>query len=219
MDIVAPTGKTPPKTAGIRGSRLKCERAETRILKGVPVVDPVAAFFMCAQDLTAAQAIVMIDALVTPALNYPGLGPGKPMTTLAEIEARLHAWRQFPGQSAIRLALPFARVGVESPKETETRLLLIDKGLAEPVVQHEVRVDGRLIARLDLAYPELRIGIEYDGDGHRTEKTEWRRDIQRQRVLEANGWILLHLTEADLAPDEQDAFISQIRRAIVSRSV
>ncbi|MGO2746148.1 endonuclease domain-containing protein [Microbacterium sp.] len=218
IDVVVPTGTTPPKTAGIRGSRLKVERAETRILKGVPVVDPIAALFQCAQDLTVEQAVVMIDALVTPAMNYPGLGPGKPMATLAEIEARLSAWRQFPGYRTIRRALPLARFGVESPKESETRLLIIGSGLPEPTVQHEVWVAGEMIARLDLAYPRLKIGIEYDGDGHRTEKDEWRRDIRRQRALHADGWNTLHLTEDDLAEDERDTFIEQVRHAIAMRT-
>lgn len=219
IDVVVPTGVTSPKTAGVRGRRLKAERAQTRILKGVPVVDPIAALFMCARDLTVDQTIVMIDALLTPAQNYPGLGPGKPMATLAELEERLAAWRQFPGQRQIEKALPFARVGVESPKETETRLLILAAGLPEPVVQFEVRVDGRLIARPDLAYPELEIGIEYDGDGHRTEKDEWRRDIQRHRALAAAGWLSLHLTEADLAPGAQGAFTAQLRRTMTARGM
>ncbi|MGP6170845.1 hypothetical protein ACTU6V_06505 [Microbacterium sp. A204] len=139
---------------------------------------------MCAPDLTVDQAIVMIDALVTPALNHPDLGPGKPMATLSEIEARL---------------------------------LIIDSGLPEPVVQFEVRVEGELIARPDLAYPELKVGIEYDGDGHRTDKDEWRRDIQRHRALTAAGWVSLHLTEADLAAGARDAFVAQLRRAMAER--
>lgn len=219
IDVVVPTGSTPPKTSGVRGSRLKIERAQTRVLRGVPVIDPVAALFMCAQDLTIEQAVVMIDALLTPALNYPGLGPGKPLATLAEIEERVAVWRQFPGQRTIAQALPFARVGVESPKETETRLLIIGRGLPEPVVQFKVRVEGRLVARPDLAYPELKIGIEYDGDGHRTDKEEWRRDIQRQRALAAAGWMSLHLTEADLVAGARDAFVAQLRRAMAEREM
>ncbi|WP_417508063.1 hypothetical protein [Microbacterium sp.] len=219
IDVVVPTGTTPPKTSRVRGSRLKVERAETWLLRGVPVIDPVAALFMCAPDLTVDQAVVMIDAVLTPALNYPDLGPGKPMATLSEIEERLAVWRQFPGQRTIQQALPFARVGVESPKETETRLLIIDSGLPEPVVQFEVCVEGTFIVRPDLAYPTLKIGIEYDGDGHRTDKEEWRRDIQRQRALAAAGWMSLHLTEADLVAGARDAFVAQLRRAMAEREM
>lgn len=217
--VIAPTGTTPPKTRGVDGRRLKPERATTMILKGVPVVDPVAALFTCAADLTLIDAVVMIDALITTAMNYPHLGPGRPMSTLDDIERRLEEWRQFPGCKTIRAALRLARERVESPKETETRLLIVASGLPEPVVQYEVYDEnGELIARPDLAYPELKIAIEYDGDGHRLDKSEWRRDIRRHRALDAVGWITLHLTEEDLAPDARRDFIDDIRRAIASRT-
>lgn len=218
IDVIVPTGMTPPKTHGIRGRRLKSDRAETRILKGIPVIDAVATVFTCAADLTVDEAVTMIDALVTTAMNYPNLGPGRPLSTLAAIEARLAQWGQFPGHRTIRAALPFAREKVESPKETETRLLIISNGLPEPVVQYAAYQEGKFLARVDLAYPELKIAIEYDGDGHRKKKSEWRRDIQRQRALEAAGWIILHLTEVDLAQDEQETFIGHVRRAIAQRT-
>jgi len=217
--VIAPTGTTPPKTAGVEGRRLKWERAQTMILKGIPVVDPVAALFTSAGVLTVLDAVIVIDALVTTAMNYPNLGPGRPMSTLGEIERRLGDWRQFPGCKTIRAALSLARERVESPKETETRLLIVACGLPEPVVQHDVYDEsGKLVARPDLAYPELKIAIEYDGDGHRLEKDEWRRDIQRHRALDAEGWITLHLTQADLEPDAQRDTIEEIRRAIAPRT-
>lgn len=73
-----------------------------------------------------------------------------------------------------------------------------------------------LIARIDLAYPELKIAIEYEGDGHRTNKKQWRIDIQRQRDLEARGWIVIRLTELDLR-DDAKSLIARIRGAIASR--
>lgn len=108
------------------------------------------------------------------------------------------------------------RIGVESPKETETRLLLVDAGLPEPVVQHEVRDGRRLVARIDLAYPQWKIAIEYEGDGHRTDAAQWRRDIQRQRELEDRGWIVVRITQLDLT-DGSAALLRRIRRAIAVR--
>lgn len=70
----------------------------------------------------------------------------------------------------------------------------------------------RLVARVDLAYPELKIAIEYEGDGHRTDKRQWRRDIQRQRDLEDRGWTVIRLTELDLARPE--SVVARISRAI-----
>ena len=199
VEVMVDQHQAPPKAAGVRGRRLGAHRARTMILQAQPVVDPIAAFFSAASTLTVAQAVTVIDALVTTFHEYPGLGPSRPMATLVEIEQRLAEWGRFPGSGTVRAAVPLARERVESPKETETRLLITSAGLPEPVVQWVVNDAGRFVARVDLAYPEWKIAIEYEGDGHRSDRQRWRADIRRQRELEALGWIVIRLTEADLA--------------------
>lgn len=218
VEIAVPLDRTPPKTTGVKGRRLSVDRAQTWILDGVAVVDPVAALFTCAGALTVIEAVVMIDALLTSASDYPDRRPGLPIVSAEEIAERLETWRAFPGSRTIRSALPLARAGAESPKETETRLLITAAGLPEPAVQHEVFHQRRLIARVDLAYPELKIAIEYEGDGHRTSKEQWRRDIRRQRDLEDRGWIVIRLTQHDLGAGA-GALLTRIRRAILARTV
>lgn len=168
LDVVVPTTAAAPRTAGVIGRRLARERLDIWTIHGLPVADPVAALFSCASELTLDQAIVAIDALITTASGYPGLGPGRPMATLNGIRRRLAEWGRFPGCATIRSALPFARERVESPKETETRLLIVEAGLPEPVVQFEVHAAGSFVARVDLAYPELKIALVLDGDSSRT---------------------------------------------------
>lgn len=215
-EVMVPPNGAPPRTPGITGRRLKQQRAQTWRLDGVPVVDPVATLFTCAHELSLQQAVVMIDALVTDADDYPNLRWGRPAATLEVIARRLEEWGRFTGCGIIREALALARERVESPKETETRLLLVEAGLPEPVVQHEVRDGGRLVVRIDLAYPELKIAIEYEGDGHRTDPAQWRRDIQRQRELEARGWIVIRLTQEDLRDPRH--LLRSIRSAIHART-
>lgn len=56
---------------------------------------------------------------------------------------------------------------------------------------------------IDLAYPDERIAIEYDGDEHRTNRRRWRDDLQKSAALQRMGWSLHRLTMADyLRPDE-----------------
>ena len=217
LEVIVPPAAAPPQTARVKGSRLADHRAHGMVLTGVPVVDPVAALFSCAPELTVQQAVIVIDAVVTTASNYPELGPMRPMTTLGSIEARLAQWGRFPGCGTIRAALPLARELVESPKESETRLIVVGAGLPEPIVQFEVREGARLVARVDLAYPEWKIAIEYEGDGHRADREQWRRDIQRQRELEARGWIVIRLTQEDLHHGGA-ALLPILRRAIALRS-
>ncbi|UNK71405.1 DUF559 domain-containing protein [Microbacterium sp. H1-D42] len=215
LEIAVPRNATPPRAAGVSGRRLNAERAVTWTVRGTQVVDPVAALIISAHELSVDAAVTSIDAIVTESANYPGLYPGRPRFSRSDIEARVEAWGYFQGRGGILAALALARDGVESPKETETRLLLVHRGMPEPVVQHDVFDGRRCVARVDLAYPELKIAIEYEGDGHRTSKEQWRRDIQRQRELEARGWIVIRLTQDDL--DDADGLIDRIRAAIASR--
>jgi hypothetical protein len=206
----------PPRGVGVKGRRLAPHKTQRMIFTGVPVVDPVAAVLSCAAALDRVQLVTAFDALLTDADGYPGILALRPLATTGEIRRRLQEWGRFKGCAQVREALELAREGVESPKETETRLLIVDAGLSEPVVQHEVRDGARLVARVDLAYPELRIAIEYDGDGHCTDKEQWRRDIRRRRELERLGWVELHLTQSDLG--DPVAFLGDLRNAVAVRA-
>ena len=217
LDIAVPLHLSAPKISGVRGRRLAEHKIQHWTLRGAPVVDAVTALFTMASELIVSDAVAIIDALITEADNYPGQVPGRPLASVSEIKDRLDEWGRFPGSGTVRKALVLARPRVESPKETETRLLIRDAGFAEPIVQHEVRDRGRFVARVDLAYPELMIAIEYEGDGHRRDKQQWRTDIRRQRDLEDRGWIIIRLTQADL-DDDGSALLTRLRNAIARRS-
>lgn len=216
LTVVVDTDSARVRSRGITGKRLAPGRARPWRIGGIPIVDPITALFMCVVDLSDDEIVVALDALITTSDNYPGLRTGRPRPTAADIEQHLDIWGRFPGSRRIRDALPRARDGVESPKETETRLLLVEGGLPEPEVQYQIRDDERFVARSDMAYPALRITIEYEGDGHRTDKAQWRRDVQRQRELEDLGWIVIRVTQLDLA-DGGRALLNRVRNAIASR--
>jgi very-short-patch-repair endonuclease len=82
-----------------------------------------------------------------------------------------------------------------------------------PDLQHVVRDDaGRTLGRADLAWPERRVLVEFDGDVHR-ERDVFVGDLRRQNRLVAAGWTVLRFTSADVLgrPDE---VIAEIRRAL-----
>lgn len=107
-----------------------------------------------------------------------------------------------PGGRGVRRArrvLLLADPRAESPRESVLRVRLVRAGLPAPVPQHVVRDrDGRFIARLDLAWPELKIGIEYDG-GHHRDPVQHSRDLARHNRLRAAGWTVLQVDSAQLA--------------------
>jgi hypothetical protein len=105
------------------------------------------------------------------------------------------------GRRAIRArrAAALVRLGVDSPMETHLRLVIVFAGLPEPVVNRDVfNSRGGWLARPDLSYPEWKIAIEYDGEHHRVDRRQWRRDIARRELLEAAGWIVLVITANDV---------------------
>ena len=158
--VVVATGSARVRSHGVTGLRLAAGRAQPWRVDEIPVIDPVAALFMCAATLTDDQVVITLDALISEADNYPGLRAGRPHFTVSDIEQRLRAWGRFPGSRRIREGLSRARDAVESPKETETRLILVAAGIPEPVVQYEIRENGLLIARSDMAYPDRKIAVE-----------------------------------------------------------
>jgi very-short-patch-repair endonuclease len=50
----------------------------------------------------------------------------------------------------------------------------------------------------EIAYPEFKVAVEYEGDHHRTSKKQWNRDIEKQRAYEAAGWVIVRLTSENL---------------------
>jgi hypothetical protein len=77
----------------------------------------------------------------------------------------------------------------ESPGESWQRLRIHDAGLPPPEPQLEVTMPAGSVRRLDLAYPELLIGSEYDGTAFHTSLDDVAHDVERRRVLtEIYGW-------------------------------
>lgn len=106
------------------------------------------------------------------------------------------------GLFTARRVLSLARDGVQSPKETELRLLLRRQRWPEPVVQCPVvSRAGNVVAHLDLGWPEYRVGVEYDGAAHRDGRRH-ADDMDRHNAIRRAGWIILQVGPRLLAhPD------------------
>ncbi len=107
----------------------------------------------------------------------------------------------------------------ESPPETRTRLLLRRvAGIPEPVPQLIVCDDqGRFVGRVDFGWRELRTALEYQGDHHRVDQRQWRRDAVRTTELAAAGWLVLPITAHDLFVDPK-GFVHRVRVALARRA-
>lgn len=123
----------------------------------------------------------------------------KRLTTIVAVEAALDemARARTPGTRRARRVLALRPAGApptESLLETlMVQLIRARTGLPEPVRQFEVYDrNGNFVARVDLAWPELGIFIELDGQGHKGQPVY---DAARQTaVVKVTGWLVGRFT-------------------------
>ncbi|HLF69736.1 MAG TPA: type IV toxin-antitoxin system AbiEi family antitoxin domain-containing protein [Actinomycetota bacterium] len=99
--------------------------------------------------------------------------------------------------------------GLESVLEVKVMRIIRSAGLPLPTPQYELRDGSRVLARLDFAYPSRKFAIEADGFKYHGGRTAWRKDLDRNNVIAAMGWQVLHVTWDDLR-DRRAKFISDV---------
>ncbi|HEX9968767.1 MAG TPA: type IV toxin-antitoxin system AbiEi family antitoxin domain-containing protein [Acidimicrobiales bacterium] len=109
-----------------------------------------------------------------------------------------------PGSAALHGVLATWHDGGVLPQETaEARLFrrLVHAGLPPPERQHEVYAPatGRFVGRLDLAWPDARVGFELDGFRWHGSPRSHAREIGRHNGLKALRWTVFQATPPDLA--------------------
>ena len=175
---------------GVRAHQSRCLPDEHRAVRhSVPVTTAARTL----ADLSALAGPRFIGRLVDDALR-------RRLIRLDELRA-VAEQLSTPGRRglpALREVLDARQEGFrpgDSPAEVELARVLTDGGLPAPVHQHQVVAAGRVYL-LDLAYPDRRVGIEYDGwDAHRT-RTAFDGDRSRGNDLALAGWTVLRFTSA-----------------------
>ncbi|MDT5020045.1 MAG: hypothetical protein QOI33_569 [Mycobacterium sp.] len=131
-----------------------------------------------------------------------------------DVEAVMSRHPGARGVVMLRRVLPLVDGGAESPQETRARLALTDAGLPAPRTQIVVRDEhGDFVARIDMGYEELRVGIEYDGPQHWTSAEQRARDIDRYSALLDLGWVIVRVS-SELLRYRQATFIARVVAAM-----
>lgn len=208
LSVVFP--RTPPRGRGVVGHSLRF--TDPRVRDGLPVSSPSTAWCQSAVLLGLDDLVAAGDGLVTGPRRAGERLPG--MVAVDELARAVGNWSRRPGFRKLRSALELVRSGVDSRRETFVRLLLVRAGLPEPVVDMPVEVAGGLVLHSDLGYPDLRLAIEYEGDGHRTSRRAWERDILRRELMEDAGVGVIRVTSEQLA--RPVALVRRIARRIAA---
>jgi G:T-mismatch repair DNA endonuclease (very short patch repair protein) len=205
-DPVTVVGPADMVWAGPRGVRVHRSREPVAMLRdgdGVPVTSASRTAWDVAALESLGTAVAALDAMVrNGALS---------LTNLSALSAAgTTRW----GVTRVRRAVDFVDPRAESPPESRVRVALVMAGLS-PVPQYEVWSQGRLLGRVDLALPEARIAIEYEGAYH-FEDGQIVRDDERYERLRAAGWTVIRLSSVDLR--DLDAVVARVRAAFIAIS-
>ena len=192
----------PRAPRGVMTRRALLYSGEVQRLSGFRVTTPARTAFDLGRFGTPTAAVARLDALAR--------------ATSLRVEDVAAVAGNHPGARGLRrleTALELVDRGSQSPRETYLRLTLIRGGLPRPHTQVAVFADGVIVAYLDMGWPELMIGVEYDGDQHRSDRRQYVRDIRRQELIEELGWLLIRV----VAEDHPGDVLRRVRRAIAAR--
>lgn len=70
----------------------------------------------------------------------------------------------------------------------------------------KVRLNNGKIVVLDMAYPDIKVAIEYDGRHH---AGQWLADSKRREALEDDGWAYIQVTAENLMNDFEERALAQ----------
>ncbi len=183
--------------AGRRPHRGDLRVEDTTIRDGLPITSGTRTALDLIEITDEEHALVVIDGL---------LHAGE--TTIALLERRAAGMSHDPGSLATPLVLTHADGRHESAGETRTACMLRRSHLPRPEPQYEIRDrSGRVVARLDFAWPALKVFLEFDGKekylryrrpGESVADCVLREKTREELVCGLTGWRCIRITWADL---------------------
>jgi Protein of unknown function (DUF559) len=120
------------------------------------------------------------------------------------------------GSRRVRRALSLVDGRAQSPPESWVRVACHLAGLPAPVPQFVVIEGGVFLGKVDLAWPEVKLVVEYEGP-HHFDAAQIEEDDARYAALQAAGWRVIRLANADLR--DLDAVVDRIREALARRAI
>ncbi|MDO3394410.1 type IV toxin-antitoxin system AbiEi family antitoxin domain-containing protein [Nocardioides cremeus] len=172
---------------------------DVRMLHGVPVMSPTRVALEVTTRAPRTPALVVVNDLL-----HRGL------TTTEELEARYaEGIERWSHTLATDIVLRLANPACESVAESRAWAFFFEQHLPRPESQYLVAgPGGEVVARLDFAWPELKVWVEIDGKVKYLEP--WRpgqsagdvviaEKAREDMVRELTGWRCIRVTWDDLA--------------------
>ncbi|GFG50838.1 hypothetical protein CQY20_27220 [Mycolicibacterium agri] len=153
------------------------EGAPLTQVEGRPATTPAWTAIEVARSLRRPRALATLDA---------ALRSGTCDRRQLYAVAAQHFGRR--GIVQVRELIPLADGLAESPMESEARLVMLDGRLPPPVLQYEIVDRNGRTWRVDFAWPERMVAVEYDGFDWHSSQEKFRLDRQKRAALHEVGW-------------------------------
>ncbi|MGV0744870.1 hypothetical protein [Mycolicibacterium sp. XJ870] len=175
---------------------------EIKRVAGLPVTTPARTAFDLARHLPRDEAVARIDALAWTR-----------RVTVDDVAPLIERYPSVRGIRALKVALPLVDAGADSPQETRLRLKLTDAGIPPDQTQITVIQGRRRVAILDMGWERFKVGVNYDGMFHQSDRKRYVQDMKTLRRLEAMGWIVIRVIAEDNIVD----VLARVEQALRSR--
>lgn len=202
VEVLVPAGTAAVRRRGVEGYSGVLRDEEVHEVDGVLVTSPLRTALDLGRWLSLLDGVAGLDAML-----HAGIVDHDELYDAAQ---RLRGYRH---KLRLDKALDLADGRAESPQESRLRIrLVVYARLPEPEVQFVVPfADGEF--RLDLAYVELRVAVEYDGEEYHSEATDVEYDEWRRMRLGGLGWTV-HVARSPDVLGGWLAFADQVRASL-----
>lgn len=208
LEMVSINGAQPSRRTGIRGGKRDLLPDEIMDLHGVLVTVPARTACDIACMLGRHRAIATLDAFRT-----------KLDLTQHDFSRLLPRFVGRRGVIQLRELIPLSRTGVDSQPESWIRIDLHDAGYPMPEPQLRTFVPGWGMVRIENAYPELRMAVEYDGEEHHSEDEDREHDHQRREAARAAaGWHIVVVRRDGFSRRGNERWLSEFARIWAERA-
>jgi len=214
IHISRPDTMAIPRRKGVVGHVGQFFEDEITNHQGLLVTSRARTWLDCARKMSINEITVVADHLLR--LPRPEFeGRSDPYCTREDLESMLDRHKGTPGIRKARLALEQARIGADSAPETRLRLGLEWAGLPEAEVNKPTELGAGVVRQPDLSYPEQRVAVEYEGEGH-SDPGQIVRDIEREEDFSRAGWTLVRISKRHMGNDASSA-VAKVRSALINR--
>ena len=162
-----------------------------------------------AWDIATLDPLMTAVALIDGMLQYALVNQGELTEAVLALEfaSRRGQW----GSRKAQFLLPLVDGRAMSPPESRVRVACRLGGLPQPVPQLAVFEGGVFLGQVDLAWPEAKLIVEYEGAYHFDELQIHSDDARYEAMVEA-GWRVIRLSSIDLR--DLDAVVERIKTAL-----